>query len=119
MLHGSKSFVLQDEDGQTSPVHSAAAGLDYPGVGPAHSCLKALNRSEYTSVSDAEALSAFKLCCRSEGIVPALESAHAIAYILREGPRMPKNSLLIMCMSGRGDKDVYEVEELLNLQGGG
>jgi len=118
VLHGSKSFVLQDEDGQTSPVHSAAAGLDYPGVGPAHSCLKALNRSEYTSVSDAEALSAFKLCCRSEGIVPALESAHAIAYILREGPRMPKNSLLIMCMSGRGDKDVYEVEELLNMQGG-
>ncbi len=119
VLHGSKSFVLQDEDGQTSPVHSAAAGLDYPGVGPAHSCLKALNRSQYTSVGDAEALSAFKLCCRSEGIVPALESAHAIAYILREGPRMPENSLLVMCMSGRGDKDVYEVEELLNMQGGG
>ncbi len=113
VLHGAKSFVLQDEDGQTSPVHSAAAGLDYPGVGPEHSWLKVLERARYASVTDQEALEAFKVCCESEGIVPALESAHAVAYILREAPEMSDDTLLVMCMSGRGDKDVYEVEELL------
>ncbi len=114
VLHGAKSYVLQDEDGQTSPVHSAAAGLDYPGVGPEHSKLKVMKRADYASVSDKEALDAFQICCKSEGIIPALESAHAVAYILREGDKLDKDSLLIMCMSGRGDKDVAEVDELLH-----
>ncbi len=113
VLHGAMSFVLQDDDGQTSPVHSAAAGLDYPGAGPEHSWLKTTKRAGYTSVTDREALEAFKTCCESEGIVPALESAHAIAYIIKEGNKMPKDSIVIMCMSGRGDKDVYEVEALM------
>ncbi len=114
VLHGMKSFVLQDKEGQTSPVHSAAAGLDYPGVGPGHSWLKVMRRAEYTSVTDQEALEAFQVCCRAEGIIPALESAHALAYVLKEGSEMQKDSLLVMCMSGRGDKDVYEVEKLLD-----
>lgn len=111
ILHGSKSLVLQDEDGQTSPVHSVAAGLDYPGIGPEHSCLKAMKRAEYTCVTDEEALEAFRVCSECEGIIPALESAHALAYLLKKGERMSSGEVVVMCMSGRGDKDVYEVAE--------
>jgi len=116
VLHGSKSFVLQDADGQTAPVHSVAAGLDYPGVGPEHSLYKVLGRVQYASVTDAEALAAYEFCSRTEGIIPALESAHAVAWLLKEGKNIPRNHIVIMCMSGRGDKDVYEVAEKLGEQ---
>jgi len=119
VLHGSKSYVLQDEDGQTSRVHSVAAGLDYPGTGPLHSWLKDSGRATYTSVTDAEALDAFCLCSRTEGIIPALESAHAVAYLVKAGPSLPPGSLVIVCMSGRGDKDVYEVADKLGISADG
>jgi tryptophan synthase beta chain len=115
ILHGSKSLVLQDEDGQTSPVHSVAAGLDYPGIGPEHSWLKAMKRVEYTCVTDEEALEAFRVCSECEGIIPALESAHALAYLLKSGERMSGDEVVVMCMSGRGDKDVYEVAEKMGI----
>ena len=118
VLHGSKSYVLQDADGQTSPVHSVAAGLDYPGVGPEHSLLKDQGRAFYTSVTDEEALAAFRLCAEIEGILPALESAHAVAYLVKAGKEIPADSIVILCMSGRGDKDVYEVEKKLGMTGG-
>jgi tryptophan synthase beta chain len=117
VLHGSKSYVLQDGDGQTSPVHSVAAGLDYPGVGPEHSMLKEQGRAQYTSVTDREALGAFQLCAQSEGITPALESAHAVAYLMKVGEAIPASDVVVLCMSGRGDKDVYEVEEKLGMTG--
>ena len=116
VLHGSKSYVLQDDDGQTSPVHSIAAGLDYPGAGPEHSWLKVHDRAEYTSVTDEEALDAFQLCSEIEGILPALESSHAVAWLLKEGGRLPADGIVIVCMSGRGDKDVYEACEKLGME---
>jgi len=115
VLHGSKSYVLQDEDGQTSPVHSIAAGLDYPGTGPQHSWLKERGRAKYTAVTDQEALDAFQLCARTEGIIPALESAHALAYMAKAGPGIPHDRVVIVCLSGRGDKDVYEVADKLGI----
>jgi tryptophan synthase beta chain len=116
VLHGSKSYVLQDEDGQTSLVHSLAAGLDYPGVGPEHSWLKEQGRVLYTNVTDEEALAAFRLCSETEGILPALESAHAVAYLMKAGGRIARESIVILCMSGRGDKDVYETAEKLGMK---
>ncbi|MEF8787780.1 MAG: pyridoxal-phosphate dependent enzyme, partial [Planctomycetota bacterium] len=115
VLHGSKSYVLQDEDGQTQPVHSVAPGLDYPGVGPEHSELKNEGRATYTSVTDEEALEAFQLCSRAEGIIPALESAHAVAYLMSDECIFDEDDLVILCMSGRGDKDIEEVGERLGL----
>lgn len=115
VLHGSKSYVLQDKDGQTSPVHSVAAGLDYPGAGPEHSWLKVKDRAEYCSVTDAEALEAFRVCSEIEGIIPALESAHAVAWLWREGKKMSEEEIVVLCMSGRGDKDVYEACDELRL----
>ena len=115
ILHGSRSYVLQDEDGQTSPVHSMAAGLDYPGTGPQHSWLKERGRAQYTCVSDDEALAAFQLCARTEGLLPALESAHAVAYLVKAGQQVPPDHIVILCMSGRGDKDVYEVAGKLGI----
>jgi len=115
ILHGSRSYVLQDEDGQTSPVHSVAAGLDYPGTGPQHSWLKEQGRAHYTCVSDEEALAAFQLCASTEGILPALESAHAVAYLVKAAGEIPRDHIVILCMSGRGDKDVYEVAEKLGI----
>ncbi|MEN1704639.1 MAG: tryptophan synthase subunit beta [Planctomycetota bacterium] len=115
VLHGSLSYVLQDEDGQTADVHSCSAGLDYPGVGPEHSFWKDTGRVEYTSVGDDEAMEGFLLSCRSEGILPALETAHAIAYTVKLASEMPKDTDIVMNMSGRGDKDV---EEALRLMGG-
>ncbi|MDN5917587.1 MAG: tryptophan synthase subunit beta [Pseudonocardia sp.] len=106
VLHGSRSFILQDADGQTRESHSISAGLDYPGVGPEHSWLHELGRARYESVTDDEAMAAFKLLCRTEGIIPAIESAHALAGALREGRRLGPEGVLLVNLSGRGDKDV-------------
>ncbi len=112
VLHGSLSYLLQDEHGQVAPAHSISAGLDYPGVGPEHSYLKEQGRAQYTSATDAEALQAFEQLARLEGIIPALESAHAIAYVLREGGSWAGKGPVVVCLSGRGDKDVSQVAEL-------
>ena len=109
VLHGSFSYVLQDPDGQTADVHSVSAGLDYPGVGPEHSHWKDTGRVRYTSVSDAEALDAFHLCGRLEGVLPALETAHAVVTTLREAAKRPATDVVVLCFSGRGDKDCAEV----------
>jgi len=113
VLHGSLSYVLQDEDGQTSPVHSVSAGLDYPGVGPEHSKLKDTGRAEYVAVTDEEAIDAFCRLAELEGIIPALESAHAVAHVMKIAPDMPKDAVVVICLSGRGDKDVFEVARIL------
>jgi tryptophan synthase beta chain len=113
VLHGSFSYVLADEDGQTAPVHSISAGLDYPGVGPEHSFWKESGRVRYESATDREALDAFGLCSRLEGIIPALETAHAIAFACREASRRPADEVVVVNFSGRGDKDCYEVARLL------
>ena len=115
VLHGTRSYVLQDEDGQTSAVHSVSAGLDYPGVGPEHSYLKETGRVRYVSATDKEALDAFMFLSKTEGIIPALESAHALAYLMSKEGRLPKDKTAIVCLSGRGDKDVYEVCGILGL----
>jgi tryptophan synthase beta chain len=107
VLHGARSYLLQDEDGQILEAHSISAGLDYPGVGPEHSWLKESGRVTYTSVTDKEALDAFQLCSRLEGIIPALESSHAIAHALKAVPKMAKDKLVVIGLSGRGDKDVF------------
>ncbi|MBY0396298.1 MAG: tryptophan synthase subunit beta, partial [Thermoleophilia bacterium] len=112
VLHGSMSYVLQDDDGQTMDVHSISAGLDYPGVGPEHSYWKDCGRVRYESVTDAEALAAYDTMARREGILPALESSHAVAQALKEAPRLGKGKVLVICLSGRGDKDAYEVARL-------
>jgi tryptophan synthase beta chain len=112
VLHGSFSYVLQDADGQTAPVHSVSAGLDYPGVGPEHSHWKDSGRVLYTSVPDAEALTAFGLCSRLEGILPALETAHAVVEAMRVAGRRAREDVVAVCFSGRGDKDCFEVARL-------
>jgi tryptophan synthase beta chain len=106
VLHGNRTFVLQDDDGQTIESHSISAGLDYPGVGPEHAWLHELGRARYEPVDDADAMEAFKLLCRTEGIIPAIESAHALAGALREGRRLGPEGLVLVNLSGRGDKDV-------------
>lgn len=113
VLHGSYSYVLQDESGQTSDVHSISAGLDYPGVGPEHSYWKETGRVKYVNASDDEALEAFQLLARTEGILPALESAHAIAHAVKAAQERPADETLVVCLSGRGDKDVYELARIL------
>ncbi len=113
VLHGSFSYVLQDDDGQTADVHSVSAGLDYPGVGPEHSYWRDGKRVRYCNVSDAEALDAFHLCARLERILPALETAHAVVETLREAARRPKSDVVVLCFSGRGDKDCAEVARLM------
>jgi len=112
VLHGSLSYVLQDEDGQTQAVHSISAGLDYPGVGPEHSHWKDTGRVRYESVTDAEALDAYGMTARLEGILPALESSHALAQAVKEAPKLGADKVLVVCLSGRGDKDAYEVARL-------
>src|SRR3989338_10400511 len=109
IFQGSKSYVLQDADGQIQEAHSISAGLDYPGVGPVHSYLKETGRVEYVSATDKEALAAFHFLCRKEGILPALESAHAIAYLLKEKKRFSSGDIVIVNLSGRGDKDLEQV----------
>lgn len=106
VLHGSRTFVLQDDDGQISGAHSIAAGLDYPGVGPEHSFFSVAGIADYTSVSDGEALDAFYFLAETEGIIPALESSHALAYVMKTAGGMPKDSVVVVCLSGRGDKDM-------------
>jgi len=113
VLHGSMSYLLQDDDGQIIPAHSVSAGLDYPGVGPEHAYLKQIGRVSYEAVTDQEALDAFQLLARLEGIIPALECAHAVAYLVKLAPRLPIEATVILCVSGRGDKDVAHVEKLL------
>jgi tryptophan synthase beta chain len=112
VLHGSFSYVLQDADGQTAAVHSVSAGLDYPGVGPEHSFWKDTGRVHYSSVDDAAALAAFSQCSRLEGILPALETAHAVVEGMRQAARRSKDDVVVICFSGRGDKDCFEVAQL-------
>ncbi|HEY0671949.1 MAG TPA: tryptophan synthase subunit beta [Longimicrobiales bacterium] len=119
VLHGSFSYLLQDEDGQVAPAHSISAGLDYPGVGPEHAQLKVSGRAEYVSVTDQDALHAFERLARLEGIIPALESAHAIAFVLAEGQRWKDRGPVVVCLSGRGDKDVASVADLSRATGHG
>lgn len=113
VLHGSFSYVLQDDDGQTAPVHSVSAGLDYPGVGPEHSYWHEVGRVRYCNVTDDDALAAFHLCARLEGILPALETAHAVHETLRIAARRPKSDVVVLCFSGRGDKDCAEVARVM------
>jgi tryptophan synthase beta chain len=111
VLHGNRTYLLQDENGQIVETHSISAGLDYPGVGPEHAWLKDAGRAEYVSVTDEEALQAFHDLCRLEGIIPALESSHALAYASKMAPRLPKSAILLVNLSGRGDKDMHTVAE--------
>jgi len=113
ILHGSRSYVLQNPEGQTLPVHSVSAGLDYPGVGPEHSYWKETGRVEYTTATDGEAIEAFRLLSRLEGIIPALESAHAVAHVCKMAPGMARDAIIVICLSGRGDKDCFEVARIL------
>ncbi|KAA0562552.1 tryptophan synthase subunit beta [Rossellomorea aquimaris] len=113
ILHGSMMYLLQNDEGQIQEAHSVSAGLDYPGVGPEHSYLKDIDRVEYTSISDVEALDAFKQLSQTEGIIPALESSHAVAYAVKLAEKMRKEESVVICLSGRGDKDVEQVKELL------
>ena len=113
VLHGARSYLLQDADGQVLEAHSISAGLDYPGVGPEHYWLKESGRVNYVSVTDREALDAFQLTCRMEGIIPALESAHAIAHVMRIAPQLPREKIIVLGLSGRGDKDVFTVASAL------
>jgi tryptophan synthase beta chain len=116
VLHGNRTYLLQDENGQIIETHSISAGLDYPGVGPEHAWLKDSGRAEYVSVTDEEALSAFHSLCRLEGILPALESSHALAYAAKLAPRMKKEQILLVNLSGRGDKDMHTVAEKSGLK---
>jgi tryptophan synthase beta chain len=113
VLHGNRTYLLQTDDGQIIDAHSISAGLDYPGVGPEHAWLHDLKRVQYVSATDAEALTAFQLCSRMEGIIPALEPSHALAHVSRTAGKLPKDHLLVMNMCGRGDKDIFSVAEKL------
>ncbi len=116
VLHGNRTYLLQDEDGQIIETHSISAGLDYPGVGPEHAWLKDSQKAGYVGVTDAEALQAFHTLCRLEGIIPALESAHALAYAARLAPTLPRDQVLLVNLSGRGDKDMHTVAERSGLK---
>ncbi len=113
VLHGSKTYILQDGNGQITGTHSIAAGLDYPGVGPEHSMLSDIKRVSYTAVTDDQALDAFRFLSQTEGIIPALETAHALAHAIKVAPTMPKDSIIIICLSGRGDKDIHTVSGIV------
>ena len=116
VLHGSMSYILQDSNGQIAEAHSISAGLDYPGVGPEHSYLKDTKRAKYTSITDAEALNGFKILCSTEGIIPALESSHAIAEVIKIAPKLSNNKTILVGLSGRGDKDIETVAKELNVK---
>jgi len=115
VLHGNKTYLLQDEDGQITEGHSISAGLDYPGIGPEHAWLKDSGRVEYTAVTDDEALEAFQLLCRTEGIIPALEPSHAISAVAKRAKEMPRDSIILANLCGRGDKDIFTVAEKLGV----
>ena len=113
VLHGMKTYIMQDDDGCVIPVYSISAGLDYPGVGPEHAYLHDIGRVRYTSVTDDEAIDAFQMLCKTEGIMPAIESSHALAGAVKEIPKMGKDEIAVICLSGRGDKDVHTVAKYL------
>jgi tryptophan synthase beta chain len=119
VLHGNRTYLLQDEDGQITEAHSISAGLDYPGVGPEHSWLKDTGRVEYVPITDAEAVKAFQETTRLEGIIPALESSHAIAHAMKIAPTLPKDHLMVINLSGRGDKDVNTIAQAIGQSKGG
>ncbi len=116
VLHGNKTYLLQDGDGQIQHAHSISAGLDYPGVGPEHAHLHDIGRAEYAAISDDEALAAFKMLTEMEGIIPALESSHAIAEVIKMAPQMNKDQIILVCLSGRGDKDMHTVAEAMGIE---
>ena len=116
VLHGNRTYLLQNEDGQINDAHSISAGLDYPGIGPEHAWLHDHGRVDYVSVTDSEALEAFKLCCRTEGIIPALEPAHALAHVAKIAPTMDKEQIIVMNLCGRGDKDIFTVADALGVE---
>jgi tryptophan synthase beta chain len=116
VLHGNRTYLLQDNDGQIKEAHSISAGLDYPGVGPEHSWLRDQKRIEYVSATDQEALDAFQLCSKLEGIIPALEPSHAFAHVMKIAPALPKDHILVMNMCGRGDKDIFTVADMLGVE---
>jgi tryptophan synthase beta chain len=116
VLHGNRTYLLQDANGQITETHSISAGLDYPGVGPEHAWLKDSKRAQYVAVDDADALKAFHALCRTEGIIPALESAHAVAHAMKIAPSMAKDAILLVNLSGRGDKDMHTVAERMGLR---
>ena len=116
VLHGNRTYLLQNEDGQIIDAHSISAGLDYPGIGPEHAWLYDQGRVEYVSVTDTEALEAFKLCCETEGIIPALEPAHALAHVTKLAPQMDPDQIIVMNLCGRGDKDIFTVADALGVQ---
>ncbi|QIM49125.1 tryptophan synthase subunit beta [Pusillimonas sp. DMV24BSW_D] len=116
VLHGNRTYIMQDEHGQIQETHSISAGLDYPGVGPEHAWLKDSKRAEYVGITDAEALEAFHKCCRTEGIMPALESSHAIAHAVKLAPTLSKDQIILVNLSGRGDKDMHTVAEMSGIK---
>ncbi|HUC62502.1 MAG TPA: tryptophan synthase subunit beta [Alphaproteobacteria bacterium] len=113
VLHGNRTYLLQNADGQITEAHSISAGLDYPGVGPEHAWLKDTGRVEYVPITDQESLDAFQLCSKLEGIIPALESAHALAHVAKIAPKLPRDHVIVVCLSGRGDKDIFTVADRL------
>ena len=116
ILHGNRTYLLMDDDGQITEGHSISAGLDYPGIGPEHAWLHDMKRVEYVSATDKEALEAFQLCCKLEGIIPALEPSHALAHVMKIAPKLPKDHLMVMNMCGRGDKDIFTVADILGVK---
>jgi len=116
VLHGNKTYLLQDDDGQIQHAHSISAGLDYPGVGPEHALLNDLGRAEYVSVTDDQALAAFRMLTEMEGIIPALESAHAVAHLFKLAPELSPEAVIVVCLSGRGDKDIHTVAEAMGVE---
>jgi tryptophan synthase beta chain len=116
VLHGNRTYLLMDGDGQITAGHSISAGLDYPGIGPEHSWLHDMKRVNYVAATDKEALAAFQLCCTQEGIIPALEPAHALAHVMKLAPKKPKDHLMVMNMCGRGDKDIFTVADILGVK---
>ncbi|MRR57715.1 MAG: tryptophan synthase subunit beta [Deltaproteobacteria bacterium] len=115
VLHGNKTYLLQDENGQIANAHSISAGLDYPGVGPEHAWLKDTGRADYVSITDEEAMEGFRILTEEEGILPALESSHAIAHVLKLAPTLPRDKTIVVCLSGRGDKDIHTVADYMNV----
>ena len=116
VLHGNRTYLLHNNDGQIIEAHSISAGLDYPGVGPEHSYLKDVNRVNYVGIKDDEALEAFKFCAKLEGILPALEPSHALAYVMKIAPKLDRDHIIIMNLCGRGDKDVFTVADALGVK---
>jgi tryptophan synthase beta chain len=116
VLHGNKTYLLQDDNGQIAFAHSISAGLDYPGVGPEHAWLKDTGRAEYVSITDDEAMEGFRILTQEEGILPALESSHAIAHVLKLAPTLPKDKTIVVCLSGRGDKDIHTVADYMGVK---